>query len=272
MSKKDYYEVLSLNRSATPAEIKTQYKRLAMQYHPDRNKEAGAEEKFKEAKEAYETLSDPIKKTQYDQFGHASSSSTQGNTRSWTFNAGPNGDSVDFNEILRSMFNGNPDEIFNVHRQPRQQISLVTIPLSDAYKGITVTIDQKHTVNIPKGVRSGTKFSIDGKLFRVDVLAHHRFKRSNDDLLVDIEISAIEAMIGISAILEHLDGIKLEFNIPAGIQNGQIVRLFGKGMKNPETDGTGDLLVRITITIPKTLTDHEREILKALDHRDSINI
>lgn len=268
MSKKDYYEVLGLAKNASDDEIKKSYRKLAMQYHPDRNQESGAEDKFKEAKEAYETLSDPAKKIQYDQFGHVSPNS-HGNSKTWNFN---NNDNVDFKELFKHMFNGQTiDESFNSYRQPRQQISVVTIPLSDAYKGITVTIDQKHTVNLPQGVRSGTKFSIDGKLFRVDVSPHNRFKRSNDDLLVDVEITAIEAMLGVESLLEHLDHAKLQFNIPAGIQNGQIIRLFSKGMKNPETDGIGDLLIRITVTIPK-LSDSDKEMLKKLSHRDIINI
>src|SRR5690606_18435310 len=82
MSKRDYYEVLGLSRNATPEEIKKAYRKVAMQYHPDRNPgDKAAEEKFKEAAEAYEVLSDPDKKAQYDRFGHAGLS---GNVRGFT--------------------------------------------------------------------------------------------------------------------------------------------------------------------------------------------
>ena len=71
MAKRDYYEVLGVSKSASAAEIKKAYRKLSKQYHPDINKEPGAEDKFKEISEAYEVLSDDTKKAQYDQFGHA---------------------------------------------------------------------------------------------------------------------------------------------------------------------------------------------------------
>jgi molecular chaperone DnaJ len=125
---------------------------------------------------------------------------------------------------------------------------------------------------VPKGVRSGTKFYVDGKFYRVDVQQHFKFKRSLDDLLVDIEISAIEAMLGIQASLEHLDEARLQFSIPPGIQPGQVVKLSGKGMKNPESDRYGDMLVRIAIRIPQNMSDSDKATLKNINHRDSINI
>ena len=71
MNKRDYYEVLGVSKNATDAEIKSAFRKLAKQYHPDINKEAGSEEKFKEIQEAYAVLSDASKRKQYDQFGHA---------------------------------------------------------------------------------------------------------------------------------------------------------------------------------------------------------
>ena len=72
MSKRDYYEILGVSKSASADEIKKSYRKVAMQYHPDRNPgDKAAEEKFKEAAEAYEILSDPDKRAQYDRFGHA---------------------------------------------------------------------------------------------------------------------------------------------------------------------------------------------------------
>ena len=79
MSKRDYYEILGTAKNASEAELKKSYRRLAMKYHPDRNEgDANAEARFKEAKEAYEVLSDPQKRAAYDQFGHAGVDSAAG--------------------------------------------------------------------------------------------------------------------------------------------------------------------------------------------------
>ena len=90
--------------------------------------------------------------------------------------------------------------------------------------------------------------------------------------MIEINITAVEAMLGVEATLEHLDGNKLQFNIPAGIQSGQIVKLSRMGIKNPEMDTYGDLLVRIGVTIPKNLQEADKAILRSLAHRDSITI
>ena len=270
MSQKDYYTILGVPKNASEDDIKKAYRKLAMKYHPDRNKEDDAETKFKEAKEAYEILSDPEKKASYDQFGHTDNTfgHRPGTARTWTFNNGDTG-MEDMMGVFGEIFK---QRGFDHFQQPKaQQIHVINISLIDAYTGRIVQ-DSKSTINIPKGIRSGTKLYVDSKIYRIDVQPHTKFKRSNDDLLVDIEISAIEAMLGLEAVLEHLDGATLQFNIPAGIQNGQIVKLGGKGMKNPETDRNGDLMVRITTTIPKNLTVEQKAALAPLKLRDSIKI
>jgi DnaJ-class molecular chaperone len=273
MSKRDYYEILGLSKTASEDEIKQAYRKLAIKYHPDRNPEnvKESEEKFKEMKEAYEYLSDPNKRKQYDQFGHVDPNQHHGNPNTWTFHTNNPGD---VNDILGELFRQHPGfgDLFG--RRQRQQIQVITISLEEAYKGgsVTIPMTKGKTVTYPKGTRSGTTFYVDDKLYRLDVAPHPKFKRSNDDLLVDIEISAIEAMLGVDAILTHLDSSTLQFAIRPGIQSGQVIRLAGKGMKNPEMERFGDLLIRITVNVPSTLTDKEREALKALSHRSNINI
>lgn len=275
MSKRDYYEVLGVAKNASDDDIKKAYRKLAMQYHPDRNTDgdkAAAEVKFKEAKEAYECLSDPQKRAGYDQMGHASTDPNFGRgghhpgSHTWTHN-------VDINEIFGSMFGGGHpfSGMFNQGR-PQQQRQILTISLEDAYKGKQLRLPAGFTIHVPAGIRSGTRFVHENTIYQVEVQQHHKFKRSNDDLLVDIEITAIEAMLSLEAYLDHLDGSKLQFTIPAGIQSGQIVRLGSKGMKNPEIDSQGDLLVRITVTTPKTLSDEQRAFLKTMQHRETIDI
>ena len=103
MNKRDYYEVLGVSKNAIDAEIKSAFRKLAKQYHPDINKEAGSEEKFKEIQEAYAVLSDATKRKQYDQFGHAAfEQGAGGGFSGFDFS----GFDVDLDDILGSMFGG----------------------------------------------------------------------------------------------------------------------------------------------------------------------
>jgi DnaJ-class molecular chaperone len=270
MSKRDYYEVLGLQKNASEDDIKKAYRQLAMKYHPDRNKESGAEDKFKEAKEAYETLSDPEKKVAYDQFGHSSQQNpfahkTSSRAHHWEFNPE---DLHGMHHVFEEMFKQQGGFTRNKSPQP----TVISISLKDAYTGRVVRPDAKTTLNIPAGVRPDTKMFVDGRLFKINIQPNEKFKRALDDLMTEVSISAIEAMLGIEAILEHLDGTKFQFTIPAGIQSGQIVKLSNKGMKNPETNHVGDILVRIGVFIPKTLSNSEKDSLKTIPHRDSITI
>lgn len=288
MSKKDYYKILGLEKNASEEDIKKAYRKLASKYHPDKipgengsPEKKAAEASFKEVGEAYDTLSTPEKRSVYDTYGHTEPGFNPNATRGWSHSTGTSTGTHSndgFDEILKSFFGrggfntgGFNSDYFN-QPQKQQVVYVANISLAEAYTGKTINVEPNVTLNIPKGVRSGTKFYVDNKVFRIDVQPHYKFKRSNDDLLVDIEIGAIEAMLGVDAILDHLDSVKLQFTIPPGIQAGQIIKLSGKGMKNPETDKNGDILVRITISIPRTLSDSERAALKTVSHKDSINI
>jgi DnaJ-class molecular chaperone len=263
MSKRDYYDVLGLAKNASDDEIRLAYRRMASKYHPDKfpdDEKAAVEVKFKEAKEAYETLSDAQQRAAYDQYGHQEEDQSKFQHRTWTFNSGEAAD------VFRDLFGGGFP-----FTQQRAQIHILNISLEDSYLGKYLKIGNV-TLQIPRGIRSGTKFYHENKLYQINIQTHHKFKRSNDDLLVDIEINAFEAILGLDVTLEHLDQSKFQFNIPPGIQHGQIIKLSGKGMKNPENDRTGDLLVRTSISIPKNLTDEQKGILKKMSRREFINI
>ena len=278
MSKRDYYEVLGLQRNASEDDIKKAYRKLAMQFHPDRvkNKDAkDSEEKFKEMKEAYEILSDSTKRTQYDQHGHVENVNQGNPSHTWTFNASSEEAVRDAFEHIFGRNNGFAEAFgFRPGAQKAQQIQLVSISLKDAFLGGTFKIPNTKglSIIIPAGIRPGTRLFQNSVMYQVNVEPHPKFQRANDDLLVMVSITAIEAILGLEATLEHLDSSVLQFNIPKGIQEGQIVRLSGKGMKNPELDRQGDLLVRMNITIPTNLRDKEIEALKSVMHRDKINI
>lgn len=263
MSKRDYYDILGVNRSATDTELKKAYRSLASKLHPDKG---GTTEKFQELQEAYEHLSDPQKREMFNRFGHNASQQTA-QTHAHT-NMRPD----QFSEMFSSMFNrGHFSDIFG---QPQQQIQrhIVNITLEDAYKGKHLRLPGGISLSIPAGVRHGTKFHAEQALYEVHIQPHLKFKRADDDLLVDVEIGAVEAMLGVDVLLDHLDRTKLQFTIPHGIQHGQVVRLASKGMKNPATDKHGDLMIRISVSIPKTLTDQQKEFLRTMPHRTSFDI
>lgn len=285
MTTRDYYAVLGLTKDATDDDIKKSYRKLAMKYHPDRNADSDkvvAEQKFKEVKEAYECLSDTATRSNYDHpprspFGSGrSSSGFRNNARD---HHGRSNSDADFNDIFSHMFSasreyGNPgafDDLFS-HVGKQLKRHKFTISLEDAYLGGSFKFENGASIKCPPGVRSGTKFHEGSDIYEVEVSLHTKFKRSNDDLLVDLEITAIEAMLSVNAIITHLDKTALEFTIPAGIQNGQVVRLAQKGMKNPETDKFGDFLIRVSITVPKSLSVDQIAILNTLQHRTVINI
>jgi curved DNA-binding protein len=258
---KNYYSILGLERNASQDEIKTKYRQLAMKHHPDRNPDNAveSEEKFKEIKEAYEVLSNPDTRQEYD------TGSTNHSSQQWAHRSNTN--NKEFEDLFKNFFT--KEDIFQQRKQTKH---VLTISLADAYKGKVVRVDSKTIITIPAGARSGATYFVDNRLFQVDIQQHYKFKRSNDDLLVDVTIDAFEAMAGVEAILEHLDGVKLQFKIPQGIQPGQIIKLSGKGMKNPEMDRFGDVLVRVTITIPKVLTDEQKSIIEQLVQRKIITI
>ena len=147
MNKRDYYEVLGVSKTATDNEIKSAFRKLAKQYHPDVCKEANAEEKFKEVQEAYAVLSDPNRRKQYDQFGHAA---FQGGSSSGGFNgAGFDFSDFDFSDIFGDIFGGGFGFNFggfggrgskNRATKGRDQIMEMDLTFEEAVFGTTKTI------------------------------------------------------------------------------------------------------------------------------------
>jgi DnaJ-class molecular chaperone len=146
----------------------------------------------------------------------------------------------------------------------------VNISLEEAFTGTTRTLNG-NTFNIPAGMRSGNHLQVGDFIIVINVQRHHRFQRSQDDLLIAIEISAIEAMVGIECGITNIDGKKVKVQIPAGIQYGKLVRVPGKGMPNPEFNHRGDLLIQVAISVPDDLTDAEKESILKVKHRKTFD-
>lgn len=234
--KRDYYEVLGVNRNAGDSELKKAYRKLAKKYHPDMNPgDAHAEQMFKEATEAYEILSDPEKRKMYDQFGHAAfdgsaSGFQQGNSgggpggttyREFHFNS--NDGSMDdiFGDIFGGMFHGFDQSDFGTNR------------------GFTGSRGFGNGFNGSSGFGSG--FGSGGFSGR----------QKGSDLTSEINVTFDEAVNGCDKVFRFSDGNggtqSLQVHIPAGIDEGKTIRLRGKGMPGNGGGGAGDLLLEVHV-------------------------
>lgn len=276
-TKRDYYEVLGVAKTATEAEIKSAYRKMALKFHPDKNKAADAEEKFKEINEAYQILSDAKKRQAYDQFGHAAfdpASGMGGNPFAGGYQQGPftwsystSGanpfEGMDFNDpfdIFESFFGAG---FGRAAQRPRYTM---TVDFMEAVKGAEkkVTIDGKeHTIKIPAGANEGTRLRFDDFDITIDVRADSVFKRDGYDLFVDREISFTMAALGGETEVPTLNG-NLKMKVRAGTQSHTLVRLRGEGVQHLRGRGKGDLYVRLVVKIPEKLSKEEKQLIQEL--------
>lgn len=286
-TKRDYYEILGVDKKAAAKDIKSAYRKMALKYHPDKNKAANAEEKFKEINEAYQILSDSEKKKTYDQFGHAafdpasgmggnpfSGGSRQGPSQ-WSYStsrgaAGQNPfGNMDFNdpfEIFESFFGGGFSQRGGGFK-PRQRYSL-TIDFMDAVNGVEKEVEingKKHTIKIPAGASDGTRIRFNDFDISFNVKAHQRFRRDNYDVFVDQKISFTMAALGGKTEVETLNG-QLKLKIRPGTQSHTLVRLRGEGIKHLRGRGRGDLYVRLIVEVPQKLSKAEKKLVEELNH------
>jgi curved DNA-binding protein len=285
---KDYYQTLGVPRTATEAEIKKAFRRLAKQYHPDTHpNDRNAEARFKEINEAYEVLSDKEKRTNYDRFGTA----TPG---AGGFGASPGGyppPNVDFEgmgDLFSTFFGagrarrgaGVPFTRMNGSDLEQE----VMISLQEAFTGTTRLVtrgERTVRVNIPAGARTGTQVRLAGEgepgvgggspgdlYLVIKVEPDARFIREDDDLTTDVRVDLFTALLGGEVEVPTM-GRPVKIRIAPGTQSGRKLRLAGKGMpvlNNPEA--FGDLYARVLITIPEKLNDEQRALVLRL--RDSI--
>ncbi len=227
--KRDYYEVLGVNKSATDEEIKKAYRKLAKKYHPDMNKDnPKAEELFKEVTEAYEVLSDKEKRKLYDQFGHAAFD--EGAGQGGAYSSGGFGGTGGFGGFGSSGFGGkgfggfgNGGFHFNGNS-------------GDGYQEYYYTGDNLD--DIFDGFFGGSR-------------KNRSRSRDGEDVLAKVDVSFEEAALGADKVIRFRapDGSEqsLQVHIPAGIDSGQKIRLKGKGMPGQNGGGAGSLLLEVTV-------------------------
>jgi curved DNA-binding protein len=287
MEYKDYYKVLGVPRTADAAEIKRAYRKLARQYHPDKNKAKNAEDKFKDINEANDVLGDPKKRQAYDQLGanwRAGERFTP--PPGWHFGQagapggrgagfGPGGNFSDFFSTLfggaGGGFGGGFDEDGSPYGQGAQdQRAKLAISLEDSFNGATRNVsigNRTLSVRIPKGINAGQTIRLAGQganggnlLLEVEFAAHPQFQVEGRDIHTSLPVAPWEAALGGKVPVPTLGGT-VELNLPPGTQGGKKLRLKGRGLPGAKP---GDGIVTILITTPPAVTDEDRAFYESM--------
>lgn len=284
---RDFYEILGVTRDASEGEITKAYRKLARQYHPDRNPgDKEAEAKFKEIQNAYDTVSDKAKRANYDRYGSAGGPQGSGfggggfsGFSGGGFEGGMSPEMIE--ELLRQFggagggggfdfgtFGGGPRSRNQRRTRPTAEDveHNITVPFLTAAKGgkLELSVDgQSVSVNIPAGAKDGQTLRLKGLLpnganlkLKLQVQDHPYFRREGDDLLVDVPISVSEAILGVKVDAPTLEGGKVAVTVPPGTSSGARLRLRKLGING------GDELVVLKIVVPKKVDARSRELIE----------
>ena len=297
----DYYKVLGVEKASDEKAIKKAYRKLAREYHPDVNPDdASAEQKFKEITEAYEVLSDKEKRSTYDkysaQFGkdwqqgaayeqaqQQRGRRQQGSRGAYTYSR--SGEQQDFSDLFEEMFgaNGSFNEYKrggNSSRKGRRFASAdlratLRLPLNE------IMIDQKQVVevggkkirlSIPAGVSDGQTIRIKGQgaqaqngvkgdlYITFEIVMPAGVRREGSDLYAGVAVDFYDALLGGKVTYDAPDG-PIRFTLKPETQNGELIRLKGKGVPVHKKQGRGDLYIKVEVALPQNISSEERELL-----------
>jgi curved DNA-binding protein len=290
---RDLYETLGVKRDASEADLKKAYRKLARQYHPDRNPgDKAAEARFKEVQSAYDVLSDAQKRAQYDRFGTTEPGANPfgggggGNPFGGGGNPFGNVNPEDLNDILRQFTGGmgggggmhiDPEEIFGRRtrggggrtRRPSRPADVETeaaIPFETAAVGGRISLgfdDHEIEVKVPAGAEDGQRLRVRGQgpegadlYVKLRVQPHPYFRREGNDVILEAPISAVEAMLGTKIDVPTLDGARLTVKVPAGASSGGRLRLRGHGIAG------GNQYIELKIVAAPAAEGRERELIE----------
>ncbi|GEP96269.1 DnaJ C-terminal domain-containing protein [Chitinophaga cymbidii] len=301
MEYKDYYKILGVDKKASAADIKKAYRKLAVKYHPDKNPDDKlAEEKFKELNEAYEVLSDEEKRKKYDEFGENWKYYEQGgggNTGDfdwgrWRGQGGGQqqyedifGEGGQFSDFFEHLFGGGfrsrGQQGRTRTRKGTDLHATMQVGLQDVYTGATKQIEvngQKLNLKIKPGTYQGQVLRLKGKghpgrnggepgdlLLEIGIAEDPRYELKGKDVYLELPLDLYTAVLG-GKVPVAVPGSPLQLSIPAGTDGGRLFRLKGKGLPAPEggRETPGDFYVKVRITVPKQLSDEEKELFTRL--------
>jgi DnaJ-class molecular chaperone len=273
-----------VKRQASEDEIKKAYRKLARQYHPDRNPgDKQAEAKFKEVQGAYDVLTDKTKRAQYDRFGRVGPDGGFGGAgQTFHWGQAPGGGFQEMDpgaaaEIFSQIFGGGGamGDIFGQGTRqrrgrraatPQDVESEITIPFNTAALGgsVEVRVDGKDiNVKIPAGIHDGQALRLQGQgpqginlVLKIRVQPHPYFKRQGNDLILEVPLSVAEAAMGAKVDVPTLDGTKLTVKVPAGSSSGSRLRLRGKGIAG------GDQYIEIKVVVPSAADGRGKQLME----------
>jgi len=279
-TKADYYDILGVSKGASADEIKKAYRKQALEWHPDRHKDEKepAEKRFKEINEAYQVLSNPQKKTAYDNYGHDAFTPGGGNPFAGGFQGGQSGPftytytqggenpfgNMDFGDpfdIFEAFFGGgNPFGRTQARSIPRYSI---TISFMEAAKGVSkeVAIEgKKRKIKIPAGIYEGARINFGDFTLSVNIKPDKLFERQDDDIYVNVAIPFSLAVLGGEIKIPTIDK-EVKIRVRPGTQSGTMMRLRENGVPHLHGRGSGDQYIRINVLVPEKLDKNQKSIV-----------
>ena len=293
MAAVDYYKILGITKSASEADIKKAYRKMARKYHPDLNpNDKKAEKNFKEINEANEVLSNPENRKKYDKYGehwqNGEAHEQQEKQRQQDYQRRSQGSGSsggysqeDFSDMFGDMFGGaSSGRRTNARFRGQDYNSEIQLSLKDVYKTQkqVITVNGKNIrITIPAGVENGQNIKIKGHggkgvnngpngdlYIQFSIINNTKFKRDHNNLHLTVDLDLYTALLGGELMVDTFDG-KVKLTIKPETENGAKVKLKGKGFPKYRKEGQfGDLYITYQLKIPTKLNEKEIELIKEL--------
>ncbi|MFW5758603.1 MAG: DnaJ C-terminal domain-containing protein [Bacteroidota bacterium] len=310
MEYKDYYKILGVSKNASLEEIKKAYRNLALKYHPDKNpNDSKAEERFKEVGEAYEVLRDPEKRKQYDELGanwknyqnaqgFSGFGRGAGQRQYRRTNVGSMFEDDEFSDFFKTFFSGFGgsagfgDDFSGFARQSqgfgrspqamkgKDLRSTIDISVEEVIQGASRIINlngNKLKIPVKPGVQQGQELRLKGKgqpgnaggpagdlYLKINIIPTPGMSIQGNDLIIEVTTDLYTAVLGGKVTVNSPAG-KYNLSIPAGTQNSSKLRIKGKGVPSyNDPSKRGDILVQINVSLPKNLSEEEKNLFTQL--------